>query len=99
MAIVYNDDDVAVRKGGFGINDLDPVALYMKHAENWMYLHFIYMNTKDFSEKHQAGKEMKIAERKMDHWYRMLTPDQITAKLMQLKHKWNYEGKFHREII
>jgi len=72
LAIIYETEQIYT--GGF-INPtkLDPVKQYLKHYGNYLYLKFIFDNTKDWRERRQADSEIKIANKKMDRWYKMIT--------------------------
>ena len=70
MAIVYETEQIYTGPP-INIHNLDPVKQWRKHYENYKYLKFIHDNTKDWREKHQANKELQIAQRKMDRWYNM----------------------------
>lgn len=69
MGLFYADsEDVASRKGGFSIADADPNRMMQNHIEAEFYLTFILTNSGNFHEKHQAQKELDIAQKKIKFW-------------------------------
>ena len=72
--IIYPDTpEKQVFSGFFNPHKLNPVKQYMKHYENFKYLRFIHDNTKDGYERRQANKEVQVADKKMQYWYKMMT--------------------------
>lgn len=70
MGIIYQTEQIYT--GPFiNVHNMDPVKQWSKHYGNYLYLKFIYDNTKNGLEKVQANGEMKIATKKMDYWYKM----------------------------
>jgi hypothetical protein len=69
---------------------LDPTKQYCKHLDNWFFLKFVLMNSKDFNEIAQANKELTICERKMAYWKRNGKFDSVTAQRCkdELKKQW-----------
>ena len=67
---------------------LNPTACYLKHYENMLYLRFIAENSDDRLEKHQAEKEMRICQRKLDYWARLYNHDEALKGMQALKQKW-----------
>lgn len=79
--------------GNFDISRLmrmDPTKQYCKHLDNWFFLKFVLMNSKDFAEQAQANKELAICERKMAYWKRNARFDSDAAQRYkdQLKKLW-----------
>lgn len=73
------------------IQNMDPNIQYKKHLENWFFLKFILINSKDWQEKSQATKELTICDRKLSYWKRNPRFDhkQMMADTTELKKKWN----------
>lgn len=67
MFIIYSDD-TGSKGGGFDISKLDPVAMYLKHYDNYLFLSFILNKSKDVLEKKRASKELGMCEKKMEYW-------------------------------
>jgi len=69
---------------------LDPTKQYCKHLDNWFFLKFLLMNSKDFAEQTQANKELSICERKLAYWKRNPKFDSIAAQKYKdiLKKHW-----------
>jgi hypothetical protein len=91
MGIIYNDSEP---KPAFPINiaKMNPHPGYARHCENYYYLKFIFDHPDTTTrEKLQAQKEMAIASRKMDFWYRHHAAERsVMEKLLaQTKKKWN----------
>ena len=90
MGIIYQTEQIYT--GPFiNVHNLDPVKQWSKHYGNYLYLKFIYDNTKNWAEKRDANKEMGIAQKKMDYWYKMdktKVAELATAK-KELDVQWN----------
>lgn len=73
------------------IHLMDPNVQYKKHLENWFFLKFVIMNSKDWRETSQATKELAICDRKLSYWKRNPQFDHkvMMADTMELKKKWN----------
>jgi hypothetical protein len=73
---------------------LNPTTQYCKHLDNWFYLKFVLMNSKNFSEQSQANKELTICERKLTYWKRSGKFDSVAAQKHkdQLKKTWNIDN-------
>jgi len=52
---------------------------YLTHFSNRMFLDRVSKAPKDFKEKLQAEKEIKVADRKMDHWKKHMNYDHAAA--------------------
>lgn len=70
MAIIYDTEQIYTGPP-INIHNLDPVKQWRKHYENYKYLKFLFDNTKDWKERRDADRELKIAQKKMDRWYNM----------------------------
>lgn len=53
-----------------GKSEPDATEFYLKHFANSVYLQHVANHDTDWEMRHQAAKEMLIAEKKMDHWKR-----------------------------
>jgi hypothetical protein len=89
MTIIYNEDEPQGEFKGYMVR-VDPTKAYLKHYENYLYLQFIAMNTADRVERYQANKELKICERKLEHWKKNPSFNQAyaTEKSAELKKLW-----------
>lgn len=67
--ILYSDEKLPFT-GKVKIDQMDPHKKWIVHYGNYRFLKFMYDNSTDRSERFQAGKEMSIAQRKMDWWKR-----------------------------
>ena len=68
MFLINNENEY---KQPFNLSALDrinPNNQYKKHLENYFYLKFIHMNSKDGCEIYQSNKELQICQRKLDYW-------------------------------
>lgn len=77
--------------GNFNPNKVEnPNAIYKKHLENHHYLQFIQHNSKDAREKIQAGKEMGMADKKMNYWSKhpLFDKKQAERDHSEVKKKW-----------
>ncbi len=63
---------------------------YITHYGNLLLLKFLANNSKDGAEKHQAAKEVLIAERKLAFWMRhpAWRKDEAIAAVVALKKQW-----------
>jgi hypothetical protein len=66
MFYVYNENQPF--SGDFDLKNADPHFFYLRHYGNLKYLQFIFDNTENRVERHQANKEIEIARKKMDWW-------------------------------
>lgn len=90
MAIIYQTEQPYT--GPFiNVHAMDPVKQWAKHYSNHKYLKFIHDNTKDGFEKRQANKELQIAQKKMDYWYKMakFQIDEVTKVKKEIDDKWS----------
>lgn len=73
------------------LHSMDPNIQFEKHLENWFFLKFIIMNSKDWQEKAQATKELVICDRKLEYWKRNRAFDKKRQMddTIKLKQKWN----------
>jgi hypothetical protein len=78
MALVYETEQIRTGFQFFNPHKMNPVKQWLKHYENWCYLSFIHNNTKSGSERRQANKEIHIAQKKMDYWYKLA--EQVSLK-------------------
>jgi hypothetical protein len=69
MHIVYSDEKQAF-SGVVRYENLDASKHWLTHYGNYLYLKFIFDKSEDRVERHQASKEIAIAERKMTYWRR-----------------------------
>lgn len=69
---------------------LDPTTQYLNHYSNSLILK-MFLQKRTTLEKIQAGKELKICERKMEFWQRMDGYDQAAAikGCTDLKAQWD----------
>lgn len=69
---------------------IDPQRAYLKHYENYLFLSFVHQNSTDRIEVWQAGKELKICERKLEFWKRKPGWDATTVgrECEKLKAPW-----------
>lgn len=73
MTFIYSDQkDSTFNPGSVNYYAMDGVRHYITHLENYLYLQFV-RNHKDSSrsDKEQALKELGIANRKCDFWYKI----------------------------
>ena len=71
MFFVYGNE---TSKGDFNMGSvykMNPNSAWANHYYNRKVLEHIARATKDYAEKHQAEKEIAIAERKMAFWERL----------------------------
>jgi hypothetical protein len=64
LTIIYSEENSTFIPGLF----CNPNKQYLKHFKNQMYLEFIFKNTDDRVERHQANKELEICRRKLAYW-------------------------------
>lgn len=90
MGIIYQTEQIY--SGPFiNVHNMDPVKQWAKHYGNYLYLKFLFDNTKDWKEKRDANKEMQIAQKKMDYWYKMAKtiPTELAKAKKELDQQWN----------
>ena len=71
MFFVYGNE---TSKGDFNMGSvykMNPNSAWANHYYNRKVLEHIARATKDYAEKHQAEKEIAIADRKMAFWERL----------------------------
>lgn len=98
--IIYNDREP--KRPFNGRIKINPNNAYNKHLDNWYYLTFILINSKDFKERLQARNELIICQRKLDYWYRHpeLNIEDVVIHTDKLKKEWNTtkQPKIEKEI-
>ena len=84
----YSDTDKF--SGKVNLASLDPVIMYMKHYENFLFLSFMSENG-TVLERKQALIEINIAKRKMKFWSK--SPKFDSQRMLDLRttanKKWN----------
>jgi hypothetical protein len=68
--LIYSDGKEPFRGKTTPYNEQDAVAYWARHYENYLYLDFIKLSTEYREERRQAEHEIRICQRKMDHWQR-----------------------------
>ena len=91
MSICY--EEASGFSGALKLDHVDAVKCYLKHFENLLLLQFLANHSPDRNERHQATKEMAIAERKMKFWERHhnFERDRALKGCEELKKQW--QGK------
>ena len=86
MFFVYGNE---TSKGDFNMGSvykMNPNSAWANHYYNRIVLKHIARETKDYAEKHQAEKEIAIADRKMAFWERL--PDFALDNAKSIVKKW-----------
>jgi hypothetical protein len=88
MGLVYEDNGT-FSSLGFDINKINPNKMWLTHYKNSLYLGFMLAHG-TMIERHQASKELKIAERKMAFWARdhRFNHDQSLVDATKAKKEW-----------
>ena len=90
MVIIYDDN---VRSDGppSNLSCMDATRIWLGHFSNSLILSAIQQKPRDFSERHQATKELTICERKMTFWRRHPNFDQqkASSEAQKLKNMWS----------
>lgn len=85
MGIVYSDNDGPASRYPVRYENLDATKHWLTHFGNHCYLSFIFKNSQDRTEKHQANKEISIADKKMAYWRRHPNFDVQNAEAGKLR--------------
>lgn len=90
MSLVYEENPVRTNSDISFLSKLDPTKMALKHFDNSLYLTFMLQNG-DRIERHQASKELVIAQKKIDYWKRNREFDNemFTEKCRELSKKWS----------
>lgn len=90
MRILYDDNEVRGPYTGPPYHQQNATRQYLRHHENLLYLEFIQKRSDKWDERVQAAKEIKIAQRKMDHWAKHQNFDVDAARrgIEEQKAKW-----------
>jgi len=79
---------------GPSVWSMDGTRGYLRHYDNYLYLSFVFNNPlATMVEKHQAGKELKMCERKLAFWKRHPTYNDKKAIEEVIKKKKQWEIK------
>jgi hypothetical protein len=89
MGLCYSDNEQR-GSGYFDIDKFNPNRMWLVHYRNSLYLGFMLKNG-DRLERHQASKELVIAERKMAFWKRdsRFNHDQSLKDAIMAKKEWS----------
>ena len=91
MFFIYSDEKLPFTGRPIPYNQQPATENYIKHFDNSLYLKFMANHKKtSVQEKIQAGKELQIAERKMEYWRRHpnFDLDRAVKATDKLKHNW-----------
>lgn len=82
MTFIYSDQKDSNFRPGVNFYAMDGVRHYITHLENFLYLQFV-RDHKDSSpvDRRQASKELDIANRKCDFWYKVAKSQQRLPEL------------------
>jgi len=91
MYIIYNEYEYKKPFNFYILDEINPNKQYKKHLENYFYLKFINMNSKDGVEIYQSNKELKVCQRKLDYWRKREDFDEKICLLdhQELTKKWS----------
>lgn len=67
-------------------------SAWRKHLENWYFLKWIAEHDPSYAQRHQANKELLIAERKMAYWERFrgyFDPERAVRDRDEVKRQWS----------
>ena len=101
MVIIYGDDRSFGSYPPRNMSRMDATKQWTIHFNNSLFLTAVQQSPKDFSERHQATKELAICERKMAFWRRHPNFEQQKAadEALKLKKMWEYPDRRYREQI
>ena len=88
--LIYNDHEVRnPNYSGPSPHSLNSNRQFKKHLENWFFLKLTLMNG-DRIQRHQASKELEIADRKLSYWAnkRNFNLRQAETDIKELQSKW-----------
>jgi hypothetical protein len=91
MFIIYNEYEYKKPFNLAILDNINPNKQYKTHLENYFYLKFINMNSKDGVEIYQSNKELEVCQRKLDYWRRSQDFDENLCLLhhQELTKKWS----------
>ena len=80
MFYIYGNESSSGDFNMGSVYKMNPNSAWANHYYNRKVLEHIARATKDYAEKHQAEKEIAIADRKMTFWERLPDYDLNTAR-------------------
>lgn len=78
-SIVYSDDREPFTGRPIPYRDQPAVRYWASHYHNYRYLSFLAEQSDDREERRRAECEIRICQRRMDHWQRHQNWDAATA--------------------